>query len=128
MRFLLDTHVVIWWAFEFERISQKAQAILKNSDNEIVVSVISAWEIAIKAKIEKITLSDTPDKFFVDFCRRNSITVLPVYAHHALETYNLPLLHRDPFDRILIAQAKAENLTLITGDPLIRLYEVTTLW
>ena len=92
------------------------------------MSVATAWEIAIKVRINKLKLSAPPDKFFYDYCNEYDFEILPIFAHHALETYNLPLLHHDPFDRVSVAQAQTENLILITGDPLIQRYEVTTLW
>ena len=131
MRYLLDTHTFIWWVEGTTILHEKARLAIENANSKVYVSVVTAWEIAIKVQLGKLNLelmTDTPAQYFYEFCEKYGFEILPIFADHVLETYNLPLLHRDPFDRILIAQARTENLTLITGDPLIQRYEVTALW
>ncbi|MBI5013850.1 MAG: type II toxin-antitoxin system VapC family toxin [Methylocystis sp.] len=121
MRLLLDTHIILWAAIAPARLSQKAKALLGNNDNELVFSVASLWEIMIKRSLNR-------DDFRVDprALRRglqdNGYHELPVLGRHALATDALPLIHKDPFDRLLIAQAVVEGLTLLTADALLATY------
>ncbi|RNJ50673.1 type II toxin-antitoxin system VapC family toxin [Methylocystis hirsuta] len=121
MRLLLDTHIILGAAIAPARLSQKAKALLGNNDNELVFSVASLWEIMIKRSLNR-------DDFHVDprALRRglqdNGYHELPVLGRHALATDALPLIHKDPFDRLLIAQAVVEGLTLLTADALLATY------
>ena len=101
---------------------------MTNGKNELFLSVVSAWEIAIKAQLGKLAVSgDLPD-FITEQIYRNRVSVLAVQLQHALEVASLPLLHRDPFDRLLIAQSRLEQIPILTLDPLISQYEVETIW
>ncbi len=91
------------------------------------MSVAAAQKIAIKAAVGKSALARKPDAFY-DYCEKQGFWILPIPARYALAAYELPLLHRGPFDRMLIGQAQTEQLILMTGDPLIEPYEVQTLW
>ena len=128
MNHSLDTHTFLWWASDSAKLGGQAFKVLMQRPTLIYVSVAVQWELVIKVQIGKLKLEDEPSQFFNEQCAQHGFIVLPILTHHVAEVMALPLIHRDPFDRILIAQARNENLTLITGDPLIQRYEVTTLW
>ena len=121
MKLLLDTHLLIWSAWTPRRISSAARSLISSTDNELIFSAASLWEIAIKQAVEK-------GDFEVDarVLRRslldNGYGELPVNGDHAVAIRALPLIHKDPFDRILIAQATVEGITLLTADPIVARY------
>lgn len=119
-RYLLDTHIFLWWLNNDKRLKHATRAILENQNNQICVSVITAWEMAIKHKNKKIALKTTIKYSFAI----SGFTVLPVTLDHVLQLEKLPLHHKDPFDRMLIAQAKTEKLILVTDDVKIKKYDV----
>lgn len=126
---LLDTHVFLWWITDSPYLSEHTREIVGNSDNRLFLSSASGWEIAIKAALGKITVkTDDLYSFLSEQLEINSITPLPVQMNHALYVCKLPLLHRDPFDRMLIAQAQLENMPIVTGDRQIAQYYVETIW
>lgn len=96
--------------------------------NEIFFSAASGWEIAIKTQMGKLRFPSNLEQFLLNQVEMNSFTVLPMHLSHALQVCTLPMLHRDPFDRILIAQSQIEQLPILTSDALIFPYEVQTLW
>ena len=118
MKFLLDTHYVLWIPIEDPKISLKARAILESPANELLFSVSSIWEIAIKKSQQRRDFHSDPREI-----RRlmieNGYEELPIQSHHAVAVDSLPPIHKDPFDRILIAQAMVEGITLLTADPVI---------
>jgi len=128
MRGLLDTHTFLWWITENSRLSTNIYSILSDGDNELYLSAASGWEIAIKAGLGRLQLPANPEKFIAEQVQINSIIVLPIQMSHALYVYSLPAHHNDPFDRMLIAQAKLEDLTILTADPLIAKYDVKIIW
>lgn len=128
MRVLLDTHAFLWWVADSPKLSADARELIANEKNEPIFSVVSAWEIATKAGVGKLELSDSPEKFVTEQISRNVLVVLPIYLRHALGVHSLPDYHRDPFDRLLIAQATAENVAILTADPLITKYQIQTVW
>jgi PIN domain nuclease of toxin-antitoxin system len=128
MKILLDTHVFLWWVTDDSRLSLKAREVISNIENQRFLSAASGWEIAIKAKLGKISILENPKNFIYDQMEENKIQMLPVQMNHALQVYNLPDLHRDPFDRLLVAQCQMENLPIITSDPCIIKYNVTVVW
>lgn len=128
MRAILDTHTFLWWVVDDPQLSPLCRQIITDGSNTIYFSVASAWEIAIKYQIGKLPLPDRPDIYVTDRVKTNGFEILGINLHHALHTSDLPLLHRDPFDRILIAQSKTENIPLLTADPLIAQYDVLTVW
>lgn len=128
MRFLLDTHVFLWWILDDARLSSRVHGLIETGSNEILFSAASAWEIAIKAQLGKIMLPGKPDTFVSEQLNKNRFTALPVNVSHALRTYELPQLHRDPFDRLLVAQSLLEKLPILTSDSLIRQYSVEAVW
>jgi PIN domain nuclease of toxin-antitoxin system len=121
MRLLLDTHILLWGAVEPERLSKSANSLIENPDNEILFSAVNLWEIAIKTGRGRAD-------FRVDagVLRRslfdNGYSELPVTGAHAAALASLPPLHRDPFDRMLVAQAMIEGLALLTADPFVAKY------
>lgn len=124
MRYLLDTHLFIWLMEDSRKISPEVKLLLKNSANQVFVSVVTVWEIAIKkSKGLKIP------KDIKGGIARAGFKLLPIEISHALEVEKLPLYrdHKDPFDRMLVSQAKAENLTLITSDQKIWKYKLSLL-
>lgn len=121
MKFLIDTHLLIWAANEPEKLSSKAVSLMENPEHELLFSAASIWEIAIKNGLGR-------DDFKVDarLLRRglldNDYTELAITSAHAVFVESLPLIHKDPFDRILVAQATAEGITLLTADSTVAKY------
>lgn len=128
MRLLLDTHVFLWWIGDDPRLSLPAREAITAADNVVFLSVASAWEISVKARLGKLTLPCDVESFLPDQIQRNAISILPIGLAHALLVSRLPIHHRDPFDRMLVAQAQAEKLTLVTADAAIRQYDVKLCW
>lgn len=119
-RFLLDTHFFIWAMEESPQLSSSIKKILIDPNNKIFISVASIWEIAIKKAAKKIKLAFDIE----DSIQRARFEVVPINISHAIETEKLPNHHKDPFDRILITQAKIEKMTLMSKDPNIKKYQV----
>lgn len=128
MRLLLDTHTFLWWTANDQKLSSGAEAAIASATNEVLVSAVNGWEIAIKARLGKLPLPEAPDLFVARMVQQHAFGVLPVSLTHALHEYHLPTHHSDPFDRLLIAQAQLEKLTLVTNDALVAQYNVSTLW
>ena len=127
MRVLLDTQVWLWMLSAPERLSKKARALVVSQDNELLLSAASAWEIAIKHAIGKLQLPEPPEEYIPPLMIQTAITPLAVNHRHALRVASLPTHHRDPFDRLLIAQAQIEELPILTADRAFRLYDVRVL-
>ena len=127
-RFLLDTHTFLWWVTRDTRLPERVQVIIADPENDIFFSAVSAWEIAIKAQLGQMTLAGNPAELIPERVTANRFLTLPIEIHHALHVGGLPLLHRDPFDRLLIAQAQLEELTILTADPAIARYDVAVAW
>ncbi len=121
--YLLDTHVLLWWAEDQFSISEEARLAISSAYSSVFVSMVTAWEMSIKKRLGKLHSPMSAQ----DIIERGRLTALPIsFAHtHVLET--LPLLHRDPFDRMLVAQAQAEKLTLITRDSDILRYDIKSI-
>jgi PIN domain nuclease of toxin-antitoxin system len=128
MRFLLDTHTFLWWVTDDARLSSQAHTLMTDGNNELFFSAASGWEIAIKAQLGKLQLPDNAPQFVMAQLAINAIEILPVQLHHALHVYTLPMHHRDPFDRMLVAQSQLEELPIITADPQIKSYAVNVIW
>lgn len=122
MSLLLDTHVVLWWLLDDATLSDEAKARL-DDDPYVYVSAATVWEVAIKESIGKLT---GPEDLLEEIAR-SGFRQLPISFDHAVTAGRLPPLHRDPFDRMLVAQARCEGLTIATRDPLVRRYEVDVL-
>ncbi len=128
MKLLLDTHTFLWWISDSDRLSRKARSLISSGANEIFFSAVSAWEIAVKAELGRITLPSDPEKFVPQHITQNAFQVLPVQLRHALRVFSLPSVHRDPFDRMLVAQAEAEKMPLLTGDSRFHGYSIKVIW
>lgn len=127
MRLLADTQVLIWALLSPQKLSARAAAALQNPEHEIFCSVATVWEMAIKLRLKKLELGATLEEFVAQH-RANNIHFLPVRVAHAVQVAELPLHHRDPFDRLLIAQAMQEKLRIITVDPAFARYPISTVW
>jgi PIN domain nuclease of toxin-antitoxin system len=127
MRLLLDSHVFVWAKSAPEKLSDKARAAIIDPDNEIFVSLASAWELWIKHAKRPIAgfgaVLDSGAKHFIDAARESGIAILGITLDHVANAGTLPARHHDPFDRMLIAQAVTEQLTIVTGDPAFKLYK-----
>jgi PIN domain nuclease of toxin-antitoxin system len=128
MKLLFDTHAFIWWDSEPSKLSPQVLELCRDRTNLLLLSVASAWEMQIKLQLDKLTLA-LPLEELIDRQRQtNGIELLPITLPHVLALQALPPLHRDPFDRLLIAQANVEGVTLVTNDPLIARYDVSWLF
>lgn len=120
MRILLDTHILLWWLADDELLSEGARSVIADASNEIVVSAATAWEVVIKQVLGKLTF----DGDLQQEIEEQGFTRLPINFEHALQISSLPAIHRDPFDRMLVAQARVEKLQLLTVDRNILQYPV----
>jgi PIN domain nuclease of toxin-antitoxin system len=121
---LLDTHVLLWWRGDHKRIGARAHQAIEDADIPVFFSAASVWEIAIKHASGKLRMPAN----VIDTMQKRGFAELTVAASHALVAGALPPHHRDPFDRMLVAQAQSERLTLVTNDPRIAAYDVPILW
>lgn len=128
MKLLLDTHVLLWWHNEPSRLSETAHDAIRDFDNEIFLSVVSGWEIQIKAQLGKLRLSKPLSIILEQEQSTNAFRLLPVTMAHVFALDLFPLHHRDPFDRLLIAQAHQEEMTLVAHDLKLSAYAVPLLW
>ncbi|HYR97726.1 MAG TPA: type II toxin-antitoxin system VapC family toxin [Gemmatimonadales bacterium] len=124
MRVLLDTQAWLWMLAAPERLAPATRKLLTRSDNELLLSAASAWEIGIKHGLGKLRLPDAPERAVPELMARTGVVPLPVLHRHALRVATLPPKHRDPFDRLLVAQAQIEDLPILTPDRSLRLYDV----
>ena len=127
MRHLVDTHIFLWLSVGSARIPPDIVNILDDPDNEVFVSIATAWEIAIKVSLGKLNVPLDVQHWVPVQLQASSLAVLPVSLAHALAVVELPLHHRDPFDRLLIAQAQVEDMTLVTADAWFSNYDVRLL-
>lgn len=125
--YLLDTHVVLWLAASPKQLSEPAKEVLLNRNARLFVSIASAWEVAIKISLGKLELAGGVDGFF-QICTTNGIQILPIKQSHLAMVQDMPFIHRDPFDRILLATAQTEGLTLLSADSQIHRYNVAWVW
>ena len=128
MILLLDTHTFLWFIAGNSSLSRKARAAIEDENNTILLSVASLWEIAIKVSLSKIILSEAFDSLIPEQLAMNGIGLLDITVEHAALVATMPFHHRDPFDRLIAAQARVEDMTLISTDEVFDVYEVTRLW
>jgi len=128
MTYLLDTHTFLWLAVEPQKLSPAVQEIVEQGDTELLLSAASGWEIALLVKLGRIELPKAPDIFIPSAMQTLQITPLPIGFASAIAAASLPLIHRDPFDRILAAEALRGNITLLSKDEIIAKYGVRMLW
>jgi PIN domain nuclease of toxin-antitoxin system len=127
MRLLLDTHTLLWWVSDHPALSAAAGDALNHPAHEVFVSAASAWEVTTKARLGKLVAGPLAQDFVGEVARQGFLP-LPVTLDHGQRAGNLPGAHRDPFDRMLIAQAQAENLVLVSNETLFDSYGVRRLW
>jgi PIN domain nuclease of toxin-antitoxin system len=127
MKLLLDTHIFIWWADQPEKLSPSALSALEDEANELLLSVASVWEMQIKIQLGKLKLSLPLKELVKNQQETNDLTVSPVALAHVLALDSLPFHHKDPFDRLLIAQSISEGLTVVTADSQFSAYSVKLL-
>lgn len=128
MRFLLDTHTFLWWVTDDDRLSARARELIGDGGNALFLSAASGWEIAIKTALGRLAFAADPEKTIPEQMAANALDGLPVRMSHALRVHALPSHHRDPFDRLLVAQAQLEELSILTNDPMIGRYAVEAAW
>lgn len=128
MRYILDTHTFLWWITDLDLLSEHARHVIQDGDNTLYLSAASGWEIAIKARLGRLHLPGEPEKVIPEQMSLNAIRSLPIQMGHALRVHALPDHHRDPFDRMLVAQSQVEELPILTADPQIAQYEVEVIW
>ncbi len=116
MSYLIDTHILLWWIFNDPKLNNECREIISNPDNTIIVSSASAWEIATKYRIGKLPEAKQIVEQYSQILRQAKFSELAIATNHALRAGNLPIAHRDPFDRVIMAQAEIENLPVITYD------------
>ncbi len=127
MKYLLDTHTFLWFVNDSDEIPEELFNLLE-SDVDLLLSIASLWEIAIKVNIGKLTLPKPYMNFISEQMKLNDIEILPISLEHLNLISTLPLYHRDPFDRLIIAQSLVENLTIISKDSAFDAYAITKLW
>ena len=128
MNVLLDSHTLLWFLSDDPRLSVRAKEAIEDSANRSFVSVASCWEIAVKLSLGKLTLGKPFDEVFPGELERNGIGQVPIEISHLRALMTLPWHHRDPFDRVIIAQARVEAMTLVTRDGHAASYGIDTLW
>ena len=128
MRVLLDTQAFLWWVSGADRLTTRARSVIADPGNRVLISVASAWEIAIKSATGRLELEGPAETYVPERIRQHGFAVLPVELDHALRAGTLPRHHGDPFDRLLVAQGQVEDVPIITADPLVNLYDVETIW
>lgn len=128
MTLLLDTHVLLWWLFDDPHLSQRARAAITERSNTVVISSASAWEISTKWRLGRLREAEDAVHRLPELLRQCGFETLPISVDHALAAGALAIAHRDPFDRMLIAQATLERLTLVTTDTAISAVFTDVLW
>ena len=128
MKVLVDTCTFLWMADDAPELSRQARTVVTNPDNEVYLSVASVWEIAIKHALGKLPLPEPPRQFVPSQRTLLALATLPIEEAAVLALDRLPALHRDPFDRVLICQALTQGLVIVSPDPQIQQYPISTLW
>ena len=128
MRLLLDTHTLLWWLTENSSLQDSARKLIANKNNDVLVSAASAWEIATKVRLGKLPIAIDLARDFTAYLERERFDSLAVTAEHGIRAGLLPGPHKDPFDRMLIAQALAENLAIVSNDVVFDGYGVKRTW
>ena len=128
MRVLLDTHTLLWWLDGDRRLSRRARNVIATDDNSVLVSAASAWEISTKVRLGKLPGATEVAAELPAILRQQDFEPLPIAIDHALRAGNLPGTHRDPFDRMLIAQAQDEDLALVSNERVFETYGVRRVW
>ncbi len=128
MRLLLDTHAFLWWVNNDPLLSDQARVTIANARNECYLSIASCWELAIKASIGKLRLSKSVDRFITEELSTNDFQLLTIDFKHVAKVETLSFHHRDPFDRLLVAQVLSEKMAIISADTVFSEYGVKRIW
>ena len=128
MKILLDTHAFLWWITDDQKLSSRAREVISDAENELFFSAASGWEISIKVQLGRLKLPEEPERFIPEQLRMNFIRSLPIQMRHALFVSTLPNHHRDPFDRMLVAQAQLEEMSIISADLQMSRYQIELIW
>ena len=128
MKLLLDTHALLWYYFDDTQLSTSARLLIEDVANTKYVSPANYWEIAIKLNTGKYALAESYEDFIQHAIYDNNFPILPVDPRHTAVLVSLPLHHKDPFDRLMIAQAMVEGIPLVSADPALDAYPITRLW
>lgn len=127
MKVLLDTHTFLWWDGDPGKLSARSLEVCQNPENTLLLSTASVWEMQIKIQLGKLK-TELPLADLIEQQVDNGVEILPVQISHVLELSNLPLHHRDPFDRLLISQARVEEAVFMSADPVVAQYPVKVVW
>ena len=128
MKILLDTHAFLWWITDDAQLSEVAGNLIQDSRNHLYWSAASSWEVSIKYALGRLPLPEEPAQFIMEELEKNQIQSLPIKDEHAFHAGQLPRHHKDPFDRMLIAQARIESLMLLSCDSVFKYYDVNVNW
>jgi len=128
VRLLIDTHALLWWLNDEPSLSPAARKAMAESSNVLLVSAASAWEIATKVRLGKLPTAEELAADFQGFMLREGFTILDITANHAIRAGLLPGPHKDPFDRMLISQAQAESVPIVTNERIFQAYGVRRVW
>ncbi|HYA22871.1 MAG TPA: type II toxin-antitoxin system VapC family toxin [Terriglobales bacterium] len=128
MRLLLDTHTLLWWLNESASLPASARRLISDKGNEVLVSAASAWEIATKVRLGRLPSAVELAQDFIGHMEREGFEELPISVDHAIRAGLLPGFHKDPFDRMLVAQSQAENVSIVSNDEKFDAYNVRRLW
>jgi PIN domain nuclease of toxin-antitoxin system len=128
VRCLLDSHAVLWATLDDERLPDSVRDLIADRTNHIAISVASTWELTMKALIGRLRLPEPPETYFEGLVRDFGYELLPIHQRHVAALPELPAIHADPFDRMLVAQALVEDIDLVTGDSYLGRYPIRTIW
>ena len=128
MQFLIDTHALIWFILDNPKLSRKAKDMIEDKTNKRFVSTVCVWEIAIKMSIGKLNMGGTFEQLFPEQLTINDMQLLPITTDHLYRIIDLPFHHRDPFDRLMIAQSIVESIPIISRDSAFDAYPIERLW
>jgi len=128
VRLLVDTHVILWWADDEARLSAPALKLMRDGHNELIWSMASSWEIAVKLAAGKLELGRPVQRFFADLLVEHGMEILPIDHEHCVRLAELPLHHRDPFDRMLVVQAQQARIPILSADQKLTKYDVEVIW
>lgn len=128
MQLLLDTHIFLWYILGDTQLNSKIRLLLQDPANQLFLSIASIWEVGIKVSTGKLALSEPLEAYFLEQMWINSVQLLPITPAHVAHVSTLPFHHRDPFDRMLVAQSLTEDMSIVSADSLLDAYSVTRLW
>ena len=128
MKYLLDTHAFLWWIGDDPALSERARSIIADGGNEIYLSAVSVWEIAIKSRAGRLDIAGEIETFVSRHVQENSFQPLPITLTHSAKVQSLSNHHRDPFDQMLVAQSMVEEMPVISVDKMIKSYDVEVVW